>query len=119
MSDDDPTDNPEYWKEWAKVSRKREAQVASPQEYSLSDDQLANYPSYGWPLRCSWCRFGVTRIKAQDCDGVTFLCGECGRPNIVRRSGNLITISPGTRISWRMLLVTCIVIALILWWLFA
>lgn len=63
MAENAPT-GPDYWREWDKVARERESRLASATTYQITDDELANYPSYGWPLRCSFCGFGVTLVKA-------------------------------------------------------
>lgn len=93
---DAPTSNrPEYWQEWQKAQRCRETALAAPLEFTLSDDQITNYSSYGWPLPCSICRLGITDFRGVDCNGISFLCHSCGKPNIVERQGNKFVISPG------------------------
>lgn len=71
------------------------ASAPNPVELDLTDDELANFPSYSWPLRCCWCGSGMgARVKAADVDGMRFVCDVCGKPNVVRRAGNRVTISP-------------------------
>lgn len=85
-------------------------------EWEITDDQLANYPSYSWPLRCCWCGSGMgAQVKATDVDGITFICQLCGKPNSVHRRGNRIRVSPGSRIPLGYLIAAAIVVALLIW----
>jgi len=84
-------------------------------EWTISDDELANCPSYGWPLRCAWCGWGDNRVKAPDCHGITFVCQMCGKPSRARRSGNSISTSPGARIPLGCLLLFGVVVAVLAW----
>jgi hypothetical protein len=83
---------------WALLGWRRRRWMSIPQdttksiEWILSDDELANYTSYGWPLRCAWCGWADNRVKAQDCGGIVFLCQICQKRNGVRRDGHRITV---------------------------
>jgi len=85
-------------------------------EWEITDDELVNYPSYSWPLRCCWCGSGIgARVRAPDVDGITFVCQLCGKPNSVRRHGNRISVSPGVRLSVGCLLTIGMLVALLVW----
>ncbi|MDZ7337875.1 MAG: hypothetical protein ONB30_04990 [candidate division KSB1 bacterium] len=66
----------------------------------LSDDELANYPSYGWSVHCPACGM-PTKVKGPDCNGAVFPCTFCGRMVRTRREGNRITSSTMARIKRR------------------
>jgi hypothetical protein len=75
---------------------------------TLSDDELANYPSYGWPITCPICGSGSgmgNKVKAPDCDGVSFRCTVCNAQLHVRRRGNEIIVVAESRriVLWKFL----------------
>lgn len=71
--------------------------MAETIEIELTDDELANYPSYGWKLRCCNCGSGISaRIRAPEVDGIIFHCDVCKTNNKVRRYGNIVKISPSS-----------------------
>jgi hypothetical protein len=83
-----------YWAfaDWRR--RKRMSVPRDPQkfiEWTVSDDDLVNNRSYGWPLRCAWSGWGDNRIKAEDCDGIVLVCQMRNKKSGVRREANKIT----------------------------
>lgn len=69
--------------------------MPEPIEWEITEDQLANYPSYSWPLKCCWCGSGLgAQVRARNVDGIMFICDVCGKPNSVTRRGTKIAVSP-------------------------
>jgi len=70
-------------------------------QHLLTEDQLANYPSYGWPIKCPACpapRGGGNTIRLPDCDGVRGACVLCGAPLLVERFERIISVSSRARV---------------------
>jgi len=90
--------------------------MPEPVEWTISDDQLANYPSYGWPLRCCWCTSGLgAQVKSSDVHGIMFRCQVCGKSNRVARSGTRLRVSPGVGLSKGCLLAIGVLVAYLAW----
>lgn len=63
-------------------------------ELIFTDEQISNYPSYCWPLKCCWCGSGMgSQVKAAEVNGIKFTCQMCGKTNYVQRRGNTVLIS--------------------------
>lgn len=63
-------------------------------ELKFTDEQLANFPSYSWPLKCCWCGSGMgSQVRAAEVNGIKFTCQMCGKSNYVQRRGNTVLIS--------------------------
>jgi tetratricopeptide (TPR) repeat protein len=63
-------------------------------ELNFTDEQIANFPSYSWPLQCCWCGSGMgAQVRAAEVNGIKFSCQMCGKPNYVQRRGNRVLIS--------------------------
>lgn len=85
----------------------------NPIELELTDEQIANYPSYSWPLRCCWCGSGIgAQVRAPEVEGLRFICQMCNKPNAVRRRGNRVYISPMTGSPIGCVVVLFVIIAL-------
>jgi hypothetical protein len=77
----------------------------------FTDEQVANYPSYGWPLVCAHCGSGMgSNVKAYDCNKITFQCQLCGHFNKVKREGNRVTIISGPKVSVLKIIIASIII---------
>src|SRR5207249_4185679 len=66
----------------------------------LSEDELANYPSYGWPVKCPACpapRGGGNTIRRPECDRVVAICTSCGAVLKVARYGRIVSVSTRAR----------------------
>ncbi len=80
--------------------------MPDPIEWEITEEQLANYPSYGWPLRCCFCGSGVgARVTAPEIHRISFQCQMCGKWNRTIRSGTRIRVSPARLpIGWAILI---------------
>ena len=88
--------------------------MPEPIEWDITEEQLFNYPSYRWPLKCSWCGFhNCTQVP--EINGITFLCQMCGKPNSVERTGTHIRVSPGMRFSTGGQIAAGIIITILTW----
>lgn len=60
----------------------------------LTEDQLANYPSYGWPLRCRVCCCppNSNKLRIPECDGVTGRCANCGATLTIQRYLRILSV---------------------------
>ena len=70
-------------------------------QHLVSEEQLANYPSYGWPIKCPACpapRGGGNTIRLPDCDGVRGVCVLCGAPLVIERFERIVSISTRARV---------------------
>ena len=60
----------------------------------FTDEEIANYSSYSWPLVCHSCGSGLSaRIRAREVDGINFRCEVCGKSNHVERRAKIVRIS--------------------------
>ncbi len=86
-------------------------------ELEFTDDQIANYPSYRWPLQCYWCGCSHgAQIRAPEVDGIKFSCQVCGKPNIVHRQGNIVRISPASGSPVGCLVIIVAIIGALVFW---
>ena len=70
-------------------------------QHLLSEGDLANYPSYGWPIKCPACpapRGGGNTIRMPDCDGVRGVCVLCDAPLVVERFHRIVSVSTRARV---------------------
>lgn len=90
--------------------------MPSPIELEFTDEQLANYPGYSWPLKCCWCGSGLgAQVRVPEVDGSTFICQICKKQNAVQRRGNKVTISPPKVSPWGCLIMLVLLVAVLGW----